>query len=933
MKWSTVFAIVAVSAAANVDPSRGHGYLASPRPRSIVRNGGSFGPGDIQSLSGGGPALDRIQGHGLCGDNSQRRQFETTGPIQATFTEGSTIDIQVEITAHHWGWFEFRLANLDEAGTLTQDALNEHVLEFDEAFTLSQHNGEMRTGHSSPADYRGDPSVYSIEHAKCQYLIGSPDGSCCNNGGACSDGNNNKHRWMLPDPQKRPNKSYTMRYKLPQGVTCNNCVLQWYYQTGNSIDGYPEGFWNCADIRVVAGDGSVPAPSPTTQPPVESPVATPTAPPVASPTPPPQSGGTGRCGSTGLNSAVTDAWCIATGCAPVYVNAGLCATSAAGGATQPPTAQPPTTQPPTTQPPTTKPPTTQPPTTATATQPPTTRPPTTQPPAGGPTSCNEKARCVSTGVHPGVGTSWCRATGCAMVYQMARYCEVLADCPGGSAPEDPLPTPPPVSTQPPVSQPTTNPPTTRPPATNPPTPNPPTTTPPTNAGGSSSSAAAQVFQVLDSQSFKLDNSVLTFETPQGSKLPSTLYKSNDLVAAVRVMHGQGAGGFKLDLGFDDEGPDAAMYGLVNIAAFLAQSMKETIKYDACSENSWDLVSGKYPISNSCGQLGQSYQDYTCSAEEAHMQCDVDPDMEIVATTNAKWYGAPGPLRCGPKSKYPTTGFWDYSAECNKPWANPPERCTAYEGQLAGKEVAGATANTAGRTDVEGCCWWGRGVIQTTGICNFGKLNYYLGARAAKEGRVAPFKDVDFCKDPEVICSSTKHPELKWVAGFFYWMSSVQTYKTAEFDYVKELREFVDSGMTGSTFIDKVSGIVNRGCPRTVCDTGPVDGLSERRSNFAKVLDVMVRNADVDSVLQDTSSSARDNVVDDNGSADTPAGGDSTGIVIGACVAGFVGLAAGMVAFKRKQEAARHATHSAPLELKAFVGQSNQVPQWSPRNQV
>ena len=48
-------------------------------------------------------------------------------------------------------------------------------------------------------------------------------------------------------------------------------------------------------------------------------------------------------------------------------------------------------------------------------------------------------------------------------------------------------------------------------------------------------------------------------------------------------------------------------GLVNIAAFLAQSMKETIKYDACDENNWDIIDGKYPLSNACGQLGQSYQ--------------------------------------------------------------------------------------------------------------------------------------------------------------------------------------------------------------------------------------------------------------------------------------------------------------------------------------
>jgi hypothetical protein len=78
------------------------------------------------------------------------------------------------------------------------------------------------------------------------------------------------------------------------------------------------------------------------------------------------------------------------------------------------------------------------------------------------------------------------------------------------------------------------------------------------------------------------------------------------------------------------------------------------------------------------------------------------------------YGAPGPLFCGPKAKYPFTGFWDYSKECNKPWANPPEYCDVYEGQKAGGfDNSMAVPNSMGRTDVEGCCFWGRGVIQTT----------------------------------------------------------------------------------------------------------------------------------------------------------------------------------------------------------------------------
>ena len=44
------------------------------------------------------------------------------------------------------------------------------------------------------------------------------------------------------------------------------------------------------------------------------------------------------------------------------------------------------------------------------------------------------------------------------------------------------------------------------------------------------------------------------------------------------------------------------------------------------------------------------------------------------------------------------------------------------------------------------CRWGRGVIQLTGPCNVGKLNFFLGKGARDRGVVdAPFPDVDFCK--------------------------------------------------------------------------------------------------------------------------------------------------------------------------------------------
>eukprot|EP00516_Mucochytrium_quahogii_P007669 CAMPEP_0203754432 /NCGR_PEP_ID=MMETSP0098-20131031/8018_1 /ASSEMBLY_ACC=CAM_ASM_000208 /TAXON_ID=96639 /ORGANISM=" , Strain NY0313808BC1" /LENGTH=365 /DNA_ID=CAMNT_0050645427 /DNA_START=751 /DNA_END=1845 /DNA_ORIENTATION=+ len=245
-----------------IESSNGHGFMVSPRPRNLVHKGGSKGPGDVQGMAGGGPAADRARGHGLCGDNVERSEFMApnaygpTAPV-ATYKQGAYVDIQVKITAHHWGWFEFRLCRPKDGGKnlslpITQECLNEHVLEFDVDHAIKKYGNKMRQGVKSPADYVGNPKNYGIEHAKCAYIPGrGPHGSCCKNGGKCSPENRNTNRWVLPRPDPS-SSTYTMRYKLPKGVVCERCVLQWYYQTGNSIDSYPEGFWNCADIAISA---------------------------------------------------------------------------------------------------------------------------------------------------------------------------------------------------------------------------------------------------------------------------------------------------------------------------------------------------------------------------------------------------------------------------------------------------------------------------------------------------------------------------------------------------------------------------------------------------------------------------------------------------------------------------------------------------------
>lgn len=129
-----------------------------------------------------------------------------------------------------------------------------------------------------------------------------------------------------------------------------------------------------------------------------------------------------------------------------------------------------------------------------------------------------------------------------------------------------------------------------------------------------------------------------------------------------------------------------------------------------------------------------------------------------------------------------------------------------------------------------CC-----LVKKQGVCNFGKLNYYLGKRAKDEGRESRYPDINFCEQPNAICDSKEHKELKWIAGMFYWVESLQSYNVGGWDYTSELRKFVDGGLKGNGFIDAVSGIVNRGCHNPPCAAGPVDGLSDRSSNFFKVL--------------------------------------------------------------------------------------------------
>merc|ERR1712224_572711 len=124
---------------------------------------------------------------------------------------------------------------------------------------------------------------------------------------------------------------------------------------------------------------------------------------------------------------------------------------------------------------------------------------------------------------------------------------------------------------------------------------------------------------------------------------STVYVGQDFISAAEKMVKFGIDGKKLFIGDyknadgslkSDWSPDAA---LMNLALFLGQAMEETILYDVCDENSWDRVhkvTGEpfdfktmdWTATNSCGQLGQRYSDYTCDASEKKYECPQDMNM-------------------------------------------------------------------------------------------------------------------------------------------------------------------------------------------------------------------------------------------------------------------------------------------------------------------
>ncbi|XP_056635412.1 uncharacterized protein LOC130444348 [Diorhabda sublineata] len=199
----------------------GHGRLMEPPARNSMWRFGFPNPVNYNDneLFCGGYAVQWEQNEGKCGICGDAYHIEQPRPHEAGgiyakgiisrhFSVGQNIDIEIELTANHYGRFEILLCpNNNPKQEATQSCFDRFPL----------------------------------------YL------------------NNREISYIIPENGK---KKAVFRYqvRLPPYITCTQCVLQWTYYTGNQWGMCPNGtqaqgcgksetFRNCADVAIHSSTG------------------------------------------------------------------------------------------------------------------------------------------------------------------------------------------------------------------------------------------------------------------------------------------------------------------------------------------------------------------------------------------------------------------------------------------------------------------------------------------------------------------------------------------------------------------------------------------------------------------------------------------------------------------------------------------------------
>lgn len=217
--------------AMKITPALGHGRMTKPKSRNDYANslGKEFNQNSLNKPTNGGCGAAE-------GKNYDLPPADVGWKTQAVYNPGQEIDVDVTLSVHHWGHFEFFGCPISQGQTASESCFNQYPLEFvrDLRFNAPK-----------------DPSY--------------------------------PRRAYLPPASMGTSYSYTL--KLPSNLSGSIVLIQWRYTTGNSCksvgyDQYPfpwsgtpllvplctpgvaEMFWNCAEVSIGSGGGGgVPPPS------------------------------------------------------------------------------------------------------------------------------------------------------------------------------------------------------------------------------------------------------------------------------------------------------------------------------------------------------------------------------------------------------------------------------------------------------------------------------------------------------------------------------------------------------------------------------------------------------------------------------------------------------------------------------------------------
>ncbi|XP_076039285.1 uncharacterized protein LOC143024375 [Oratosquilla oratoria] len=223
METLRVFALLTLLASIYVNDVESHGRMMEPAARNCLWRYGFPNPinyNDNELYCGGFVVQYKLNKGkcGVCGDDFREtvpRSHEAggvyaNGIISKRYVAGQVIDIHSDLTANHRGYFEVKLCpNNNPNEIVTQECFDQYTLEL--------------------ADEPGNT------------------------------------KFIIPEDSKKT-EYFIHKVKLPDGVTCTQCVLQWKYFAGNTWGsctdgstsvgcGNQETFINCADIAINTNAG------------------------------------------------------------------------------------------------------------------------------------------------------------------------------------------------------------------------------------------------------------------------------------------------------------------------------------------------------------------------------------------------------------------------------------------------------------------------------------------------------------------------------------------------------------------------------------------------------------------------------------------------------------------------------------------------------